>query len=98
MRKVSMRSASVLVLVALVASACGLNGGDSGGGSEGGGQFEPDSPEFMVHTGPGGGSDIFVRDLIEMMRQEGIIEGNGPVRNEDAGEGAGAMNHLMSSA
>jgi putative tricarboxylic transport membrane protein len=95
--KAKMRSASVLVLLLLVASACGLNEDDSAGTS-GGGEFQPDSPEFMVHTGPGGGSDIFVRDLIEMMRKEGIIEGNWPVRNEDAGEGAGAMNHLLSSA
>jgi putative tricarboxylic transport membrane protein len=90
------RWASTLVSLMLVASACGLNG-DSGGGSQGGGEtFQPESPEFMVHTGPGGGSDIFVRDLIEMMRQEGIIEGNWPVRNEEAGEGAGAMNQLLS--
>jgi putative tricarboxylic transport membrane protein len=31
------------------------------------------------------------------MRKEGIIEGNWPVRNEEAGEGAGAMSLLMSS-
>jgi putative tricarboxylic transport membrane protein len=36
-----------------------------------------------------------VRDLIEIMRKEGIIEGNWPVRNEEAGEGAGAMNYLL---
>jgi putative tricarboxylic transport membrane protein len=92
-----MRVTSVLVLLMLVASACGLDGGDSGGGSGGSEEFQPDRPEFMVHTGPGGGSDIFVRDLIEMMRQEGVIEGNWPVRNEEAGEGAGAMNHLLSN-
>ncbi|MDQ4058630.1 MAG: tripartite tricarboxylate transporter substrate binding protein [Actinomycetota bacterium] len=89
------RSISVLVLMLIVASACGLNTGGSGSGSEGG-DFEPSNPEFLVHTGPGGGSDIFVRDVIEMMRKEGIIEGNWPVRNEEAGEGAGAMNYLMS--
>ena len=86
-----------LALVLFVAAACGLEQGDSGSGG-GGGEFEPESnPEFMVHTGPGGGSDIFVRDLIEMMRKEGIIEGTWPVRNEDAGEGAGAMNQLMAN-
>jgi putative tricarboxylic transport membrane protein len=97
LQKGRMSSASVLVLLMLVASGCGLNRGDSGGGTAGGGEFEADNPEFMVHTGPGGGSDIFVRDLIEILRQEEIIEGNWPVRNEDAGEGAGAMNHLLSN-
>ena len=97
-RNVTMRSAALLVLLMVVTAACGLNGGDGGGGSGDGEGFQPENPEFMVHTGPGGGSDIFVRDLIQIMRQEGIIEGNWPVRNEEAGEGAGAMNHLMSSA
>jgi putative tricarboxylic transport membrane protein len=89
------RSFCVLVVLMLGLSACGLDSDDSGSESEGG-RFEPSNPEFLVHTGPGGGSDIFVRDIIEMMRQEGIISGNWPVRNEEAGEGAGAMSYLLS--
>jgi putative tricarboxylic transport membrane protein len=99
LRRTNRSWGSILVLLLLVASACGLNTDESGdGGTSEGGEFQPDNPEFMVHTGPGGGSDIFVRDLIEIMRSEGIIEGNWPVRNEEAGEGAGAMNHLLSNA
>jgi putative tricarboxylic transport membrane protein len=94
----SIRSGSILVLLILLLSACGLDGGDSESDSEGGGGFEPSRPEFLVHTGPGGGSDIFVRDVIEIMREEGIISGNWPVRNEEAGEGAGAMSYLMSKS
>jgi putative tricarboxylic transport membrane protein len=93
------RSRSVLVSLILLLSACGLDGGssESDSDSEGGG-FQPSRPEFLVHTGPGGGSDIFVRDIIEIMRAEGIISGNWPVRNEEAGEGAGAMSYLMSKS
>jgi putative tricarboxylic transport membrane protein len=95
----SIRSGSVLVLLIVLLTACGLDGGDSESDSEGGGGgFEPSRPEFLVHTGPGGGSDIFVRDVIEIMREEGIISGNWPVRNEEAGEGAGAMSYLMSKS
>jgi putative tricarboxylic transport membrane protein len=84
---------SLFVLLSLVAAGCGLQG-DEGGGS--GADFKPPSKtEFLVHTGPGGGSDIFVRDLISLMREEDVISSNWPVRNEDAGEGAGAMNYLM---
>lgn len=91
----NLRSVSVLVFLILLLTACGLDGGgDSESDSEGGG-FEPSRPEFLVHTGPGGGSDIFVRDIIGIMRDEGIISGNWPVRNEEAGEGAGAMSYLM---
>ena len=95
----NVRPVSVLVLLILLLPACGLDGGDSESDTEGsGGGFEPSRPEFLVHTGPGGGSDIFVRDVIEIMREEGIISGNWPVRNEEAGEGAGAMSYLMSKS
>lgn len=90
------RVLSLCVLLVLLVSACGLQTDDSGSSSEGGGDFEPSDPEFLVHTGPGGGSDIFVRDVIEMMRKEEIISSNWPVRNEEAGEGAGAMSYLLS--
>jgi putative tricarboxylic transport membrane protein len=80
----------------MLVAACGLQTDDSGTGSEEGEEFQPSSPEFLVHTGPGGGSDIFVRDVIEMMRDEEIISENWPVRNEEAGEGAGAMSYLLS--
>src|SRR5688572_13344083 len=79
-------------LVALLACACGLQTDDSSSGS---GSAEPEEVEFLVHTGPGGGSDIFVRDVIAMMKDEGLIESNWTVRNEDAGEGAGAMAYLL---
>lgn len=79
------------VLVTLLA-ACGLQP-DSG--SKSGEDFEPSKPEFLVHTGPGGGSDLFVRDVISMMRKEKLIDSNWPVRNEEAGEGAGAMSYLL---
>jgi putative tricarboxylic transport membrane protein len=91
------RALSFCIVLLLLTSACGLQTGDSGGsGGGGGGEFRPENPEFLVHTGPGGGSDIFVRDVIEMLRQEEIISGNWPVRNEEAGEGAGAMSYLLS--
>lgn len=77
-------------LAALLASACGLQTDDSA--SDG---SAPKEVEFLVHTGPGGGSDIFVRDVVAMMRDEELISSNWPVRNEDAGEGAGAMAYLL---
>jgi putative tricarboxylic transport membrane protein len=84
-------------LLLALAAGCGLDN-DSGGSGEEGGDFEPSDVEFMVHTGPGGGSDIFVRDVISMLRDEDIISSNWPVRNEEAGEGAGAMSHLLGEA
>lgn len=85
------------VLAALLASACGLQTDESASGGGGQGSV-PSETEFLVHTGPGGGSDIFVRDVIAMMREEKLIDSTWPVRNEDAGEGAGAMAYLLEQA
>ncbi len=88
----------VCSLLLALAAGCGLER-DSGGESDGeGGASEPSDVEFLVHTGPGGGSDIFARDVISMLREEEIISENWPVRNEEAGEGAGAMSYLLGEA
>ncbi|MGH2699370.1 MAG: tripartite tricarboxylate transporter substrate binding protein [Actinomycetota bacterium] len=84
-------------LLLLLAAGCGLQT-DSPDSGDGGGEFEPSNVEFLVHTGPGGGSDIFARDVISMLRDEDIITENWPVRNEEAGEGAGAMSYLLGEA
>ena len=94
------RGTAVLLcgLLLVLAAGCGLerdSDGDSGGGGE---ASEPSDVEFLVHTGPGGGSDIFARDVISMLREEEIISENWPVRNEEAGEGAGAMSYLLGEA
>ncbi len=76
-KTVSLLSALLLVL----ATGCGLqtDSSDEGGGEGGdGGASAPASTEFLVHTGPGGGSDIFVRDVISMLRDEEIISRTGP--------------------
>jgi putative tricarboxylic transport membrane protein len=80
-------------------AGCGLERDSDSGSEEGGGEpSEPSDVEFLVHTGPGGGSDIFARDVISMLREEDIISSNWPVRNEEAGEGAGAMSFLLGEA
>ncbi|MPZ60507.1 MAG: hypothetical protein GEU93_04260 [Propionibacteriales bacterium] len=91
------RALTSCALVALLTSACGLqtDESDGGAGAQDGEEFEPQDPEILVHTGPGGGSDIFVRDVVSMMREENVISSNWSVRNEEAGEGAGAMSYLL---
>jgi putative tricarboxylic transport membrane protein len=93
MRKTVIRALTAAFAIVLVLAACGLEQDD--GETDEGGAFQPSEVEFLVHTGPGGGSDIFVRDVIGLMREENLIEENWPVRNEEAGEGAGAMAYLL---
>ena len=72
--------------------------GDGGGATRRRRQLRADDVEFLVHTGPGGGSDIFARDVVSMLREEELISANWPIRNEEAGEGAGAMAYLLGEA
>jgi putative tricarboxylic transport membrane protein len=57
--------------------------------------FEPTKPiEAVVHTGPGGGSDIFARAIAELMQKEKIISQRMQVVNKSGGGSAVAMSYL----
>jgi putative tricarboxylic transport membrane protein len=57
--------------------------------------FEPTKPvEVVVHTGPGGGSDIFARAITEMMQKEKLVPQRLQVVNKSGGGSAVAMSYL----
>ena len=57
--------------------------------------FEPTKPiEAVVHTGPGGGSDIFARAIAELMQKEKTISQRMHVVNKSGGGSAVAMAYL----
>src|SRR3970040_1412768 len=57
--------------------------------------FELTKPiEAVVHTGPGGGSDIFARAIAELMQKEKIIAQRMQVVNKSGGGSAVAMSYL----
>src|SRR3989337_3710740 len=56
---------------------------------------EPTKPiEAVVHTGPGGGSDIFARAIAELMQKEKIIAQRLQVINKSGGGSDVAMSYL----
>jgi putative tricarboxylic transport membrane protein len=76
-------------------AACGSGNGESGAGTtKAGGAKTPSRTEVVVHNAVGGGSDVFARQLIKIMKQEGNINKLWPVRNIPAGDGMGAMSFL----
>lgn len=78
MRKVGM------VLVAL----CALAGGEASA-------FKPTRPvEVVVHTGPGGGSDLLARSVAAMMEKEKLLPVRMQVVNKTGGGGAVAAAYL----
>ncbi len=57
--------------------------------------YEPTRPvDVVVHTGPGGGSDIFARAIGEMLQKEKLLSQRLQVLNKSGGSGAVAMAYL----
>jgi putative tricarboxylic transport membrane protein len=57
--------------------------------------FKPTKPvEAVVHTGPGGGSDIFARAIADMLEREKLLEQRLQVINKSGGNSATAMAYL----
>lgn len=55
----------------------------------------PGNIEFLVHTGPGGGSDLFAREIGAMLTNERLIGGNWTVNNVSGGDSARAQAYLV---
>lgn len=57
--------------------------------------FQPTRPiEVVVHTGPGGGSDIFARAIADLFQKEGLVPQRLQVVNKSGGGSAVAMAYL----
>jgi tripartite-type tricarboxylate transporter receptor subunit TctC len=60
-------------------------------------QTYPSRPiEFVVHTSPGGGTDVFARAVTEMLVREKLFAQPLTVANRTGGGGAIAFNHIKS--
>jgi putative tricarboxylic transport membrane protein len=78
-------AAASVVLIASVASACTSgNASTSSGGT-------PTVTQFVVDTGPGGGSDLFARQIVKIAMGSKVISQNWPVFDDPEGGGLGAM-------
>jgi putative tricarboxylic transport membrane protein len=81
--------AAAATALAISASACGST---SGTGTNASGT--PSNVQFIVDTGPGGGSDLFARQMIKIARDNKILTDNWPVVAKPEGGGLGAMAFL----
>jgi putative tricarboxylic transport membrane protein len=87
--KTSLKRLGVVAAAATLtigASACGTSTTTAGGA--------PDNVQFIVDTGPGGGSDLFARQIIKIARDQKILTDNWPVMAKPEGGGLGAMAFL----
>lgn len=73
-----------MVGICLLAASCGFN-------SASGSDDKPDDVQFVVDTGPGGGSDLFAREITKIAQDNDILTKNWPVLSKPEGGGLGAM-------
>jgi putative tricarboxylic transport membrane protein len=84
LRLLAVAAAAALALPAC--SAMGVSGSSTSG--------TPNNVQFIVDTGPGGGSDLFARQLIKIARDQKVLTANWPVIAKPEGGGLGAMAYL----
>jgi putative tricarboxylic transport membrane protein len=87
--QISRRTMLVGTATVLALAGCGLQRGGMSGGV-------PSRTQVVVHTGPGGGSDVFARQVVKLMQTGNLIKDNWPVRNQTEGSSIGAMSYLRS--
>lgn len=88
MKLIRTKPVASLLAVALIAAAAGC--GKSTATTSG----APSKVEIVVDTGPGGGSDVFARKIIQLLQQAHLINGGWTVNDQSAGGGLGAMSYL----
>lgn len=86
---------AALVLASALLTACAGNAPGGGGDGE---AFEPTKVDLVVHTGPGGGSDLFARQLTDTLDKTDLSSARWTVRNENGGSGASAMAYMRGKA
>lgn len=82
-RRFARRSACTLLFAALSVSAFAQS-------------FPAKQIEFVVHTSPGGGTDVFARAMTDMLAREKLITQPMIVNNRTGGGGAMAFNYIKS--
>jgi putative tricarboxylic transport membrane protein len=98
-RSPDIRVAAVFAALLVATTACSsLTGSGSGSGSGSSGSQTPTDVQMVVDTGPGGGSDIFAREMIKLLQQDKSISSNWPVLSEPQGGGLGAMAFVKGKA
>jgi putative tricarboxylic transport membrane protein len=94
-RSPNIRVAAVFAALLVGTTACSsLTGSGNGSGSGSTGTQTPTDVQMVVDTGPGGGSDIFARQMIKLLQQDKSIGTSWPVLSEPQGGGLGAMAFL----
>ncbi len=84
--------AAVATAAAVVVSGCGAGGSNSGSADN----YPSQDMNWTVAFGPGGGSDLMSRTLVQIIQDEKLYPANITVENREGGSGATGWGYLLS--
>lgn len=90
MKKFSMMITTMLILFILGCSNGESEGNDSGSA----GEYPSDDLTVVVPFGAGGGTDLYIREIMDILKEEEIYTGNIMVENREGGSGATGYSYL----
>lgn len=97
MKPTTCRPPMAVAFAVLLAGATACSTLDAGTNNSGG-SATPKNVQIVVDTGPGGGSDLFAREIVKLAQQTKGIDANWPVLSQTAGGGLGAMAFMKGKA
>lgn len=90
-----LRSLSILILIAMLLVACSDKENGDEKTEEGNSDYPKQTLNVIVPFGPGGGTDLYIRKIMEIMQKEKIYTENIKVENRDGGSGAVGWGFLV---
>ncbi|HEY4553775.1 MAG TPA: tripartite tricarboxylate transporter substrate-binding protein [Bacillaceae bacterium] len=83
------KSALLLILAIILMAGCGKSGA---AGEKKGAKTEGDYPKetlnVIIPFGPGGGTDLYIRKIMDIVQKEKLYNGNIKIENREGGSGA----------
>jgi putative tricarboxylic transport membrane protein len=95
-KKLNMRRGPAAALATALLLGTGLAACTATSGIDQSGR--PTDVQVVVDAGPGGGSDVFARQMVKIALADKLIDGNWPVLNRAQGGGLAAMSFLKQKA
>lgn len=76
----------ILVAMILILTACSSEGSETAASQSG--KYPSETLNVIIPFGPGGGTDLYIRKIMEIMQKEKIYPENIKIENRDGGSGA----------
>lgn len=88
-----MKKFSMMIITMLILFIIGCSNGEAES-SDNAGEYPSEDLTVIVPFGAGGGTDLYIREIMDIMKEEEIYSGNIMVENREGGSGATGYSYL----